>query len=186
MPLARMIASSAVPAQPVEEFLPVRTVRADRRPCWFVGCHGGAATTTLANLVKGGADAGRYWPIPESGAPARVVLVARSNSAGLAAAQAAARQWALGSLNDQVELLGLAVVADAPGRLPKPLRDHLDLVAGAVPAVWFLPWVDALRLGGALDQRSVPAPYRVFMSDLADLGWVDRLRMVAAEEAREE
>ena len=161
-------------------FMPTRTVRADQRPIWFVGAHGGAGTTTLARAVTGGADAGRFWPVPESGSPSKVVLVARSNAVGLGAAQKAAKQWALSDLKNEIELLGLAVMADAPGRLPRYLRDLIDLVAGAVPALWYLPWVEPLRFDGSLDLDGAPTPFKQLFSDLADLGWVDTLRTVAS------
>jgi hypothetical protein len=94
-----------------------------------------------------------------------VLLVARSHAAGLCAAQAAARQWAAGVL-PHVRLLGLVVVADAPGKLPKPLRDLLRLISGGVPQVWELPWVEALRLGDPPDQARLPSAYARLEQDL--------------------
>lgn len=46
-----------------------------------------------------------------------------------------------------VDLLGLVVVADAPGRLPRILRNRVRLVSGAVPRLWEIPWVGPWRLG---------------------------------------
>lgn len=57
----------------------------------------------------------------------------------------AAAQWASGAV--PVDLLGLAVVADAPGRLPGPLRDLVRLVGGGVPHLWRVPWSEDWRLG---------------------------------------
>lgn len=113
-------------------------------PWWWVGCHGGAGISTLAGLVPGGRESGKAWPVPADGNTSRVVLVARTNARGLATAQAAARQWAAGRVPG-VTLLGLVAVADAPGRLPRQLSELLRLVAGGVPKVWFVPWIDALR-----------------------------------------
>ncbi|HSA48630.1 MAG TPA: DUF6668 family protein [Yinghuangia sp.] len=121
-------------------------------PWWWVGCHGGAAVSTLAELVPGGRDANRAWPIPADGNPSRVVLVARTNAQGLAMAQLAARQWAAGRVPG-VTLLGLVAVADAPGRLPRPLAETLRLVAGGVPKAWFVPWIDALRFDHPLPEK---------------------------------
>ncbi|TDC40928.1 hypothetical protein E1281_37890 [Actinomadura sp. KC345] len=109
--------------------------------------------------------AGRYWPTPDPPAQSRVLLVARSHAAGLVAAQAAARQWAAGVLPN-VRLLGLVVVADAPGKLPKPLRDLLRLISGGVPRTWELPWVEALRLGDPPDQAKLPSAYTRLAQDL--------------------
>ncbi|MEK8229339.1 hypothetical protein NKG05_30690 [Oerskovia sp. M15] len=59
------------------------------------------------------------WPqLPGAGA-VRVVLTARSSMRGLRAAQAAATQWAAG-LVPHVELLGLVIIADAPGGFRGP------------------------------------------------------------------
>jgi hypothetical protein len=132
---------------------------------WFLGCHGGAGTTTLTAAVPGGMDAGRYWPVPDPPTFAYVVLVARGHAGGLQAAQAASRQWASGTL-PTVRLLGLAVVADAPGRRPKPLREFLQLISGGLPRVWDLPWVEALRLGDPPDQVPLPRPFPALAADL--------------------
>lgn len=96
-----------------------------------------------------------------------VVLVARSHVSGLRAAQAAAAQWASRRLPSSVRLLGLAVVADAPGRRPKPLRDLLDLVAGGFPTWWDLPWVEGLRLGESADSLQLPPVYAQMGETLA-------------------
>ncbi|MDX3366086.1 hypothetical protein PV387_08590 [Streptomyces sp. ME02-6987-2C] len=74
------------------------------------------------------------------------MLVARSSAGGLKAAQSAAQQWASGMVTG-IDLLGLVVVADAPGRRPKILQDLVRLVSGAVPRLWQIPWVEAWRLG---------------------------------------
>jgi hypothetical protein len=75
-----------------------------------------------------------------------VVLVARTSMYGLQRAQRAAAEWASGAAPG-IELLGLVLVADAPGRLPHPLRDFAHLISGGVPRTWHLPWVEAWRLG---------------------------------------
>lgn len=111
---------------------------------WWLGAHGGAGVSTLERAVPGGLDAGRAWPL--SSRPQRVVLVARSGANGIRAAQHAAQQWASGTVAG-VELLGLVVVADAPGRRPARLRDMVRLVSGAVPRLWEIPWVEQWRLG---------------------------------------
>lgn len=116
---------------------------------WFVGAHGGAGESTLAELLPGAAAADHRWPFYPEGLTAglpNVVLVARTSASGLLAAQAAAAQWAAGA-TPAVRLLGLVCVADAPGRLPRPLRELADLIAGGVPRRWDLPWVEQWRTG---------------------------------------
>lgn len=132
---------------------------------WFSSCHGGAGASTLAALFPYGRSAGRYWPAPEPPGQARVLLVARTHAHGLGAAQAAARQWAAGVLPN-VRLLGLVVIADAPGKLPKPLKDLLRLISGGVPQVWELPWAESLRLGDPPDQGKLPSAYARLAQDL--------------------
>ncbi|GLZ12635.1 hypothetical protein Acsp04_28700 [Actinomadura sp. NBRC 104425] len=132
---------------------------------WFTSCHGGAGTSTVAGIVRGGMASGQYWPVPDPPAYANVVLVARGHAGGLRAAQAAARQWAGGGL-PTVRVVGLVVVADAPGRRPKPLRELLHLISGAFPQVWELPWVEALRLGEPPDQIQLPSAFSELAADL--------------------
>lgn len=113
----------------------------------WVGCHGGAGVTTLQYAVPGGIDAGRVWPgPPAAGGLQPVVLVCRSHASGLMAAQQAAAQWASRQL-PHIELVGLVVVADSAGRLPRPLRDLMRLVSGGLPRTWHVPWVEAWRQG---------------------------------------
>lgn len=135
---------------------------------WLSSCHGGAGASTLAALIAGSVSAGRYWPTPAPAGRSQVLLVARSHAAGLCAAQAAVAQWAAGVLQG-VELVGLAVVADAPGKRPKPLADLLRLIAGGVPQLWDLPWVEAFRLGDPPDRVKLPAAYARLVRDMSGL-----------------
>jgi hypothetical protein len=134
---------------------------------WWVGVHGGAGESTLAALVDGSHAADHRWPVPEdpSQDTARVLLVARSSAHGLHRAQLACTQWASGSVPG-VELLGLVLVADAPGRLPRPLRDLAALVAGGAPRVWHLPWIESWRLGAPPLAETSPLPVRRLLLDL--------------------
>ena len=88
---------------------------------WIVGAHGGSGESTLAALSPDWTETCHGWPAADPSNPVRVLVVARSNSAGLRAAQRAAQQWASGSVPG-VSLVGLVTIADAPGRLPRPLR----------------------------------------------------------------
>lgn len=128
-----------------ERGLPVARARpGEEHAWWWLGVHGGAGVTTLRRAVPGGRDAGRAWPVSAQSQP--VVLVARSSAYGIKAAQNAAQQWASGMVTG-IDLLGLVVVADAPGRRPKILHNLVRLVSGAVPRLWEIPWVEPWRLG---------------------------------------
>ncbi|MFL2002063.1 DUF6668 family protein [Microbacterium sp. A1-JK] len=134
---------------------------------WWLGVHGGAGESTLSALATGSRPAQHGWPIPDTGGTAhRVVLVARANWGGLTAAQRAATEWASGALGDGVRLEGLVLIADAPGRLPKPLRDLQQVISGGVPRVWTLPWVDAWRLGPVEPFTALPREFRALLADL--------------------
>ena len=134
---------------------------------WWLGVHGGAGESTLAALMEGSTEAGHAWP-DVAGAPAAVVLVARPSARGLDRAQAAATQWAAGATPD-VRLLGLVLIADAPGRTPAPLHAWTKVLAGGVPRVWHLPWIEPLRLGADPLSVHLPRPARHLLGDVASL-----------------
>jgi hypothetical protein len=155
-----------VPAPDEAEQLPI-VDRPAGPGLWWLGAHGGSGESTLAALVEGWEAAGHAWPRQPDG-PARVVLVARSNMRGLRAAQVAATQWAAGLAGD-VDVLGLVIVADAPGRRPRPLRDFARVVAGGVPRTWELPWHEPWRLGEDLVLGTAPRRVRALVEDLQTL-----------------
>ena len=102
---------------------------------WMVG---GAGASTWAHILEVG-DAGTAWPRHVN--PSRslsIVVCCRSTAAGLRAAQDVAIEWATGALPGQ--LVGLVVGADAPGRLPRELREQLQITSGAFPRYTFVPW----------------------------------------------
>lgn len=135
---------------------------------WWLGVHGGAGESTLANLTEGTRAAGHAWPVPVTpGVSSRVVLVARTNFGGLMAVQRAATEWASGTLGNSVQLAGLVLIADAPGRRPKPLRDLEHVIAGGVPRLWSLPFVDAWRLGPATAGTPVAKEFHELFADLS-------------------
>lgn len=148
--------------------LPRRSVQAAGPPValWWVGVHGGAGESTLEQLLEGSRANGHAWPHTEERTTALppVILVARTSARGLRAAQLAATEWAAG--NVPVQLHGLALVADAPGRLPKPLRDFAQVVGGGVPRVWRLPWVEAWRLGEPVSPETTPKAITDFLEDV--------------------
>lgn len=132
---------------------------------WVTGVHGGAGESRLSNILDGARPTDHAWPVLEEGfSKPAVLLVCRSDMRGLKAAQSALIQWASGAA-PKVELLGLAVLADAPGKLPKALRDFIALVSGGAPRLWMLPWVESWRLG----ETDFGAPGREFLRLSADL-----------------
>ena len=132
---------------------------------WWLGAHGGAGESTLEELFSGSRAADHRWPLtgPDR-PPARVVLVARTHAHGLRAAQSAVREWAAGDA--PVLLLGLVLIADAPGRLPHGLRQLADLISGGVGSVWSLPWIEAWRVGEPPAPHNAPKVVRRLLLDL--------------------
>ena len=125
--------------------------------------------------MDGSAEAGHSWPCPAGGESANVVMVARTSIAGLRSAQAAATQWASGRAGD-ANVLGLVFMADAPGKLPRPLRDFGRLISGGVPRTWSIPWIEAWRVGDA-PTSDIPRDLRRLIDDL------NRLTRTAASAA---
>lgn len=172
---AGAVAAPTSPAMPVRRPQPQLTRPARRlpqrhmdQPTRFVlGVHGGAAESLVAGLL-GWAAAEHAWPVrlptlpsdwPEQSDRSHsnaVVLTCRSDHAGLQAARDAIREWAASTIPG-VDLLGLVVVADGPGRLPRPLQQLAAVAAGGVPHCWHLPWLAELRLGASPphDDRAV-------------------------------
>jgi hypothetical protein len=112
-------------------------------PLWWVGCHGGAGTTTLAAITGLGVDAGAAWPDPAPGLPpARVVLVCRATATGALAASAAVEQWKRRSVPTQTHLLGVVAVAASARKPPRRAAERLRLLSGWVPATWRVGWVE--------------------------------------------
>ncbi|MEZ2390626.1 DUF6668 family protein [bacterium RCC_150] len=130
---------------------------------WWLGVHGGAGETSLARLDKRTRAAGHHWPLTDSGST--VILVARSNIPGLRAARLAATEWASGTLPG-IRVAGLVVLADAPGRLPKEIRDFAQVVGGGVPHLWHLPWIEAWRFGHDLPPEELPKESRTVLEQV--------------------
>ncbi|WP_139006281.1 DUF6668 family protein [Arthrobacter crystallopoietes] len=134
---------------------------------WITGAHGGAGESIIAGLLNGARTTGHCWPVLQDGSNPRVLLVCRADMRGLTAARSALTQWASGAA-PKVDLLGLAVLADAPGKTPKALRDFSAIVGGGAPRLWTLPWVEAWR------HTDTPTPpttrdYQRFITDIAAL-----------------
>ncbi|MET7442489.1 hypothetical protein [Streptomyces sp. NPDC005568] len=97
-----------------------------RRFAW-VATHGGAGATTLAT-VFGGHDAGRNWPRPDQGEPGSLLLVARTHATGLEAVSHTLDTFRRGDVPPGLDLDAVVLVADAPGRLPRPLAQHVKAI----------------------------------------------------------
>lgn len=155
-----------VPAPDRVDQLPITDQRATPA-VWWLGAHGGSGESTLAALApEWSAAAGHAWPRNSNSEPTPVVIVARSNASGLRAAQNALRQWGAGLTPSNV--FGLVVMADAPGRMPRALRDLLTVVGGGGPRTWTVPWVDAWRTD-APTASSIPREVQRIIDELSAL-----------------
>lgn len=137
-----------------------RPVASPRRFAW-VATHGGAGTTTLAT-VFGGHDTGRNWPRPEHGEPASILLVARTHATGLNAISYTLDTFRRGDAPPGLDLDAVVLVADAPGRLPRQLAEHVKLISSVID-VYHVPWMPAWRIG------DLTAPLPRESADLARL-----------------
>lgn len=153
----------SVPQPDQADRLPRRNAAGREPRFWWLGVHGGAGETSLARLDKSTRAAEHHWPLTANGST--VVLVARSNIPSLRAARLAATEWASGSLPG-VHVAGLVVMADAPGRLPKDIRDFARVVGGGVPGMWHFPWVDAWRYGHDVAAEDLPKEARTTLEQV--------------------
>jgi hypothetical protein len=147
--------------------MPVRRV-GDRAALWIVGAHGGAGESSVAELVEGWVPAEHSWPVTDDLSPCPCIVVARTNVRGLLAAQVGLTQWAASGVGPSARLVGLVLIADAPGKLPAPLRDLAHVVAGGAPRVWHVPWIEAWRLGDPVTER-MPRPVSKLVGQLRSL-----------------
>jgi hypothetical protein len=129
----------------------------------LLGAHGGAGVTSLlqAGLAQLAVDAARCWPANGS-----VVIVARTSTRGLEWARDLARQHASGRAGN-TGLLGLVLIADAPGRPSLRARELRQLVSGAFPRVWHVPWLEEWRVAGSSEPLPAPPPVQQLAAELA-------------------
>jgi hypothetical protein len=133
---------------------------------WITGTHGGAGESRIAGLLDGARATDHCWPVLQEGCKPRVLLVCRADMRGLTAARSALTQWASGAA-PEADLLGLAILADAPGKTPKALRDFAAIVGGGAPRLWTLPWVEAWRHADTTTPTA--RDYQRFITDIAAL-----------------
>ncbi|MFY1573341.1 hypothetical protein ACN26Z_00405 [Verrucosispora sp. WMMD703] len=126
--------------------IPENHYRAGWPPVWWVGCHGGAGTSTLARLVGFGADFGAAWPALTPAMPgAQVVLVCRASASGTWSATGAVEQWRRrAGVARMTWLLGVVAVAASPRRPPRIATERLRLLSGWAPQIWRVGWIDDL------------------------------------------
>ncbi|WP_309145234.1 DUF6668 family protein [Arthrobacter sp. STN4] len=153
----------SVPQPEHVDRLPRRNVPDGSADYWWLGVHGGAGESSLARLDKQTKAAGHHWPMNPAGST--IVLVARSNMHGLRAAQRAATEWASGSL-PEVTVAGLVLSADAPGRMPKEIREFARVVGGGVPHLWHIPWIEEWRLGHEIPYELLPKDVRTVLDQV--------------------
>ena len=141
---------------PVGASLPRVFVGAEDRT-HVVGLHGGAGVTTLAQLLgdRVAVDAGTKVPL---GSTPKVLLLARTHAAGLAAVQRAGQVWASGQLSD-VQLLGLVLVDDAP-RMSKAQLSACRQVMRILPRTWRIGWVEPWRTQITAEVSAAPLRVR--------------------------
>jgi hypothetical protein len=133
---------------------------------YVVGLHGGSGATTVTRLLGDRAAVDACGVVPQLSVPtkARVLLVARTNGAGLAAAKAAAQEWAAEDLTG-TDLIGLVLVADAT-RLSKYLRAEALSVAGLTPRCWRIGWREDWREQAVPDLSARSARLRKVITDI--------------------
>lgn len=129
----------------------------------WLGAHGGAGTTTLAEQL-GGRDLGTHWPDLGSGDFGRFLVVARTNAAGLRAASQVLDALRTGNHPAGVELLALVLVADAPGRLPLSLARRIRVLRSVADTVR-VPWIPGWRTGQPVHK---PPKELAKLADLVD------------------
>lgn len=164
---------AAQTAPPQRDPLPLRPADGGAAPggpaggCAWLGAHGGAGTSTLAAAL-GGADLGAYRP-PLAHVPGTcpVLVVVRAHAGGLLSAQRlAASELAPGTGPLAGSVVGLVIVADAPGARPKALRDLARLVSGGYPHHQFVPWIGGYRVGEDA-RRHLPRSLRALVAAVA-------------------
>jgi hypothetical protein len=142
---------------------------------WWLGVHGGAGVSTLAEFLPGGADAQRLWPpAPHLSATSDVViLVCRTHLSGLGRARDAIAQWQAGGVPTGLQVAGLVAVADAPGAPPRAAAEALRYLSGVL-RTWTIPWLEDLRWGRDILHLPLPPPFVRIAGDLAALQPVAR------------
>ena len=152
---------------------------------WLVAAHGGAGATSLSHVWEPMGDAGQQWPAADE--HPWCVVVCRSTKTGLEKAhQAVLQAWA--DRTGGCEVLGVVVVADAPGKLPKSLARKIAVIEEIVE-IWHVPYLTELRLAEAEElaswQPGAAAPERRRMTMKRAVPATEKVPAVLAAVAEE-
>ena len=135
----------------------------------WLSAHGGSGVTTLQAATGLGGDHTYLLPVAEGLCPVLMLVVARTHAHGLLCAQQLAVQAASSGLAlATYHLAGLVLVADAPGKLPKPLAELSQLISGGYPRTWRVPYVEAWRLGQPPSPSNTPKVVARIGQDLVE------------------
>ena len=135
----------------------------------WLSAHGGSGVTTLQAATGLGGDDTYLLPVAEGLWPVLMLVVARTHAHGLLCAQQLAVQAASSGLAlATYHLAGLVLVADAPGKLPKPLAELAQLISGGYPRTWRVPYVEAWRLGEPPSAANTPKVVARIGQDLVE------------------
>ncbi|TVS26968.1 DUF6668 family protein [Corynebacterium sanguinis] len=104
---------------------------------WLVGAHGGAGVTSLSKVLAPCGDAGQQWPDQDESP--WCVIVARATRTGVEAAHDVALQAQVGK-NGRCRVIGVILVADAPGKTPKAVEQRATVIGKVVPNIWHVPY----------------------------------------------
>lgn len=145
------------PTQPQDGVTPLpRTLPADETlpsgVVYVVGTHGGSGATSMASLDDEWVDTEGQWPDGDTDR-LPVILTARTHAHGLLSLRDALAQWAGHGAPGRVELLGVVLIEDAPGKRPKTLTDLEKVVTGGAPRVWRVGFIDSWRQGDPPRER---------------------------------
>ena len=113
----------------------------------LVGAHGGSGASTLAQVFAPLGDADKQWPTHDE--HPMCVVACRSTRTGLDAAQSAVLQAQSGHAG-KCTVLGVVIVADAPGKTPKALKQR-ETVLEELTTIWRVPYVAGLRTADLYD-----------------------------------
>jgi hypothetical protein len=138
------------------------------QPLLWLSAHGGSGATTMSAATGLGCEE-TLLPALDTLVSVPVIVVARTHAHGLLCAQQLAARAASGGLGLATphHLAGLVLVADAPGKLPKPLAELAHLVSGGYPRTWRVPYVEAWRLGEPPHAANAPKVLACIGQDLA-------------------
>lgn len=120
----------------------------------WVGTHGGAGVTALADASELPAVIAGGWPDPGLGWPESAVLVARASARGVEALQRPLTDVARDMLPDGLALVAVVVVADGPKLPPRSVRGSIRTIHGVAPVVLHLPWIPEWRAAPGTPTRA--------------------------------